>query len=132
MKVIPFSYSLRNLWARRLTTALTAGGMALVVFVFAAVLMLDQGLKETLVETGQPDNVVVIRKGSETEVQSVIERGQAALIESLPQIARGGGGVQVALHLLVRHPGDDVLHDLGNGPQLTGVSLAHEQFGGHR
>ena len=32
--------SLRNLWARRLTTALTAGGMALVVFVFAAVLML--------------------------------------------------------------------------------------------
>ncbi|WP_153161728.1 ABC transporter permease [Zoogloea sp. 1C4] len=93
MKVIPFSYSLRNLWARRLTTALTAGGMALVVFVFAAVLMLDQGLKETLVETGQPDNVVVIRKGSETEVQSVIERGQAALIESLPQIARGGGGV---------------------------------------
>lgn len=93
MKVIPFSYSLRNLWARRLTTALTAGGMALVVFVFAAVLMLDQGLKETLVETGQPDNVVVIRKGSETEVQSVIERGQAALIESLPQLARGGGGV---------------------------------------
>ena len=93
MKVIPFSYSLRNLWARRLTTALTAGGMALVVFVFAAVLMLDQGLKETLVETGQSDNVVVIRKGSETEVQSVIERGQAALIESLPQIARGGGGV---------------------------------------
>lgn len=93
MKVIPFSYSLRNLWARRLTTALTAGGMALVVFVFAAVLMLDQGLKETLVETGQPDNVVVIRKGAETEVQSVIERGQAALIESLPQIARGGGGV---------------------------------------
>ncbi len=91
MKVIPFSYSLRNLWARRLTTALTAGGMALVVFVFAAVLMLDQGLKETLVETGQPDNVVVIRKGSETEVQSVIERGQAALIESLPQLARGGG-----------------------------------------
>ncbi len=91
MRVIPFSYSLRNLWARRLTTALTAGGMALVVFVFAAVLMLDQGLKETLVETGQPDNVVVIRKGSETEVQSVIERGQAALIESLPQLARGGG-----------------------------------------
>ena len=56
-------------------------------------MMLDQGLKETLVETGQPDNVVVIRKGSETEVQSVIERGQAALIESLPHIARGGGGV---------------------------------------
>lgn len=93
MKRLPLSYSLRNLWARRLTTALTAGGMALVIFVFAAVLMLDQGLKETLVETGQPDNVVVIRKGAETEVQSGIERAQAALIESLPQIARGAGGV---------------------------------------
>ncbi len=93
MKPVPLSYSLRNLWARRLTTALTAGGMALVVFVFAAVLMLDQGLKEALVDTGQPDNVVVIRKGSETEVQSVIERSQAALVESLPQIARGAGGL---------------------------------------
>ncbi|MBS0344998.1 MAG: ABC transporter permease [Proteobacteria bacterium] len=92
MKSIPLSYSLRNLWARRLTTLLTAGGMALVVFVFATVLMLGQGLKETLVDTGRADNVVVIRKGSETEVQSVVERSQAALVESLPQIVRGAGG----------------------------------------
>ncbi|PWB77536.1 MAG: multidrug ABC transporter permease, partial [Candidatus Methylomirabilota bacterium] len=41
---IPISYSVRNLWARTFTTALTAGGMALVVFVFAAVMMLDAGL----------------------------------------------------------------------------------------
>ena len=47
---IPFSYSLRNLWTRRLTTILTAGGMALVVFVFAAILMLAAGLQKTLVE----------------------------------------------------------------------------------
>lgn len=92
MKPIPLSYSLRNLWARRLTTLLTAGGMALVVFVFATVLMLGQGLRETLVDTGRADNVVVIRKGSETEVQSVVERNQAALVESLPQIVRGAGG----------------------------------------
>jgi enoyl-[acyl-carrier protein] reductase II len=37
---IPLSYVARNLWVRKLTTVLTAGGMALVVFVFAAVLML--------------------------------------------------------------------------------------------
>ena len=49
---------------RKLTTALTAGGMALVVFVFAAVLMLDAGLKATLVATGSPDNVVVIRRAA--------------------------------------------------------------------
>ena len=41
---IPISYSYRNLLARRLTTFLTAAGMALVVFVFAAVLMLSEGL----------------------------------------------------------------------------------------
>jgi len=52
---LPLAYSLRNLWTRRLTTALTAGGMALVVFVFAAVLMLDEGLRKTLVETGWSD-----------------------------------------------------------------------------
>ena len=33
---VPFSYIRRNLWVRKLTTAPTAGGMALVVFVFAA------------------------------------------------------------------------------------------------
>jgi ABC-type lipoprotein release transport system permease subunit len=49
---IPFAYSFSNLRARSLTTALTAGGMALVVFVFAAVLMLEEGLRRTLVETG--------------------------------------------------------------------------------
>jgi len=89
---IPLAYIARNLWVRRLTTVLTAGGMALVVFVFAAVLMLDAGLKATLVATGAVDNVVFIRKGAETEIQSGLAREQAALIESLPQIARGGDG----------------------------------------
>ncbi len=89
---IPFSYVVRNLWVRKLTTALTAGGMALVVFVFAAVLMLDAGLKSTLVSTGSADNVVVIRQGSQTEVQSGLLRDQAALVETSPEVARGPDG----------------------------------------
>ncbi|HMV53261.1 MAG TPA: ABC transporter permease [Rhodocyclaceae bacterium] len=93
---IPLSYSLRNLWTRRLTTVLTAGGMALVVFVYAAVLMLDEGLKKTLVDTGSYDNVVAIRKGAGTEVQSGVERAQAALVESQPQVALGAGGRPLA------------------------------------
>ena len=71
---IPVSYIARNLLARKLTTALTAGGMALVVYVFATVLMLAAGLEQTLVATGQPDNVVVIRRGAQTEVQSGVDR----------------------------------------------------------
>ncbi len=95
MKIL-LSYSLRNLWARRMTTFLTAAGMALVVFVFAAVLMLDAGLKKAVVSTGSDDNVVVIRKGSETEVQSGVEREAAATVESMPEVAQGSSGVPLA------------------------------------
>ena len=73
---IPLSYIFRNLWTRRLTTALTAGGMALVVFVFSAVLMLDAGLKKTLVGTGSFDNVILLRQGVQTEIQSGVSREQ--------------------------------------------------------
>ena len=89
---VPLSYSMRNLWKRRLTTILTVSGMALVVFVFAAVLMMAAGLQKTLVETGSDDNVVVFRKGSTSEVMSGIERGQASIVEMLPQVAIGGEG----------------------------------------
>lgn len=89
---MPLSYIFRNLWARRLTTVLTAGGMALVVYVFATVLMLEEGLRRTLVETGSPDNVVIIRKSSQTEVQSGLERSQAAIAESRGEIAFDGDG----------------------------------------
>jgi len=81
---IPFSYIFRNLWTRKLTTLLTAGGMALVVFVFAAVLMLDAGLKKTLVSTGSLDNAILLRQSSQTEIQSSVYRDQASLVETLP------------------------------------------------
>jgi ABC-type antimicrobial peptide transport system permease subunit len=93
---VPIRYSARNLWARKLTTVLTAGGMALVVFVFAAVLMLDAGLKATLVATGQPDNILVTRRSAGTEIQSGVDRTQAAIVESQPEIALGPGGARLA------------------------------------
>jgi len=99
--VIPLSYSFRNLWTRRLTTVLTASGMAMVVFVFAATLMLAEGLQKTLIATGSPDNVVVIRKGSVSEVQSGVERNQASIVESQPEIAIGSNGRQLLAKELV-------------------------------
>jgi putative ABC transport system permease protein len=93
---IPVAYSVRNLWARKYTTALTAGGMALVVFVFTAVMMLDAGLKKTLVATGQPNNILVTRRSSGTEIQSGVARTQAAIVESQPEIAIGSGGIRMA------------------------------------
>jgi ABC-type antimicrobial peptide transport system permease subunit len=89
---IPYSYSVRNLLTRKLTTVLTASGMALVVFVFAATLMLSEGLRKTLVDTGTYDNVVVIRKAANSEVQSGVERLKASVIETQPEVAIGEQG----------------------------------------
>jgi ABC-type antimicrobial peptide transport system permease subunit len=89
---IPFSYIFRNLWTRKLTTLLTAGGMGLVVFVFAAVLMLDAGLRKTLVSTGSFDNAMLLRQAAQTEVQSAVGRDQASLLETLPEVARNVKG----------------------------------------
>ncbi len=98
---IPISYSFRNLWTRRLTTVFTASGMALVVFVFAAILMLAEGLRKTLVETGSYDNVIVIRKGSNSEVQSGVSRYQASIIETQPEATIGADGQPLVAKELV-------------------------------
>ncbi len=82
-----FYYSYRNLIVRLLTTLLTAGGMGLVIFVFATVLMLADGFQQTLITSGSPENAVFILRSAETEVQSMIERKDAPIIESLPQVA---------------------------------------------
>ena len=93
---LPLSYSFRNLWTRKLTTFLTATGMALVVFVFAAVLMLAEGLRKTLVETGSPDNVVVVRRSADSEVVSIVQRQEAAIVETQPEIASDTQGRPLA------------------------------------
>ncbi len=98
---IPLAYSFRNIATRRLTTFLTTSGMALVVFVFASILMLSAGLEKTLIETGSDDNVIITRKAANSEVQSGIERSQAAIIESLPYIATGGDGQSLLAKELV-------------------------------
>lgn len=98
---IPFAYSWRNLMTRRLTTFLTASGMALVVFVFASIMMLSTGLEKTLVETGSDQNVIVTRKGANSEMQSGVDRDQAALLETQPEIATGSNGQPLVTRELV-------------------------------
>lgn len=126
---IPLSYTLRNLATRKLTTLLTAGGMALVVFVFATVLMLEEGLRKTLVETGSPDNVVVTRRSAGNEVQSIIGRDQAAVVENQPEVAYGAGGLRltsketVVLISLTKRDSDKFSNVLIRGVGQTGIEL---------
>jgi putative ABC transport system permease protein len=94
-RTIPLSYVARNLWVRRVTTLLTALGMALVVYVYATVLMMSEGIRTTLVATGRPENVMVLRKGAGAEINSGITRDQAAVIESQGGIATNGQGLKL-------------------------------------
>ena len=89
---IPFTYNIRNLWNRRLTTTLTVVGIALVVFVFAAVLMLAQGVEDTMVATGSDDNVIILRKGSSSELLSAVSREQIGIISAFTEVAVAADG----------------------------------------
>src|SRR5881409_1615559 len=104
MMRIPFSYIWRSLWARRLTTALTVGGVALVVFVFAGVLMLARGLEATLVETGSPDNAIVLRRSATSELSSQVDRATADVLEAESGVARGAEGRAIHSRLRARPP----------------------------
>lgn len=92
---IPFAYIIRNLGTRRLTTSITVLGVALVAFVFAAVLMMARGVQETLVATGAPENAIVVRKAAQGEISSIIDGTTANIIRTLPHIARAPDGAPV-------------------------------------
>lgn len=89
---IPFKYTFRNFKARKLTAVITVTGIALVVFVFAAALMMAYGVEKTLVSTGSPENVMVIRKSSQGEISSIIDGDTQNLIRTLPHVAKAPDG----------------------------------------
>jgi putative ABC transport system permease protein len=93
---IPLKYTLRNFRTRRLTTAITVTGIALVVFVFAAVLMMAYGIQKTLVATGSDDNVIIARKSSQGEISSIIDGNTRSVILTLPQVATTTDGKPIA------------------------------------
>jgi len=130
--IIPFAYSFRNLYTRRLTTFLTSSGMALVVFVFASILMLSAGLEKTLIETGSDDNVIITRRSANSEVQSGIERSQAAIMESLPEISTDSLGEPllakelVVLISLTKRGSDKPANVVIRGIHSVSLQLRHQ------
>jgi putative ABC transport system permease protein len=86
--MIPLSYNLRSLMVRKVTTAATALGIGLVVFVFAAMSMLLNSVDTILGSTGSPDTAIVISKGSDAELASTIENDKVGLILEKPEVAR--------------------------------------------
>jgi putative ABC transport system permease protein len=93
---LPLKYILRSSISRRLTTAITIVGIALVVFVFTAVLMMANGVQKTLRATGSDDNLLVARKAAMSEIMSIMDREAAGIIVNLPQVARAADGTPMS------------------------------------
>jgi putative ABC transport system permease protein len=95
--MIPIAYNLGSLNSRRTTTATAVIGIALVVFVLAAALMLSSGIKRTLGKTGRPDVGMVIRKGSDAELSSNFELANVSLILDGPELRRTPDGKSIGV-----------------------------------
>ena len=93
---LPLKYIVRSSISRRLTTVITMLGVALVVFVFTAVLMMANGVQKTLRSTGSDDNLHIARKAAMSEIMSIMDREAAGIIVNLPQVARAADGAPLS------------------------------------
>ncbi len=89
---IPLSYNARSLLQRPVSTAFTALGIALVVAVFIGMLALANGFRSALVRTGSSQNVLVLRRGADSEMSSSMDRQSVSILSSSPHVATGGDG----------------------------------------
>jgi putative ABC transport system permease protein len=89
---IPLSYNTRSLLQRPMSTALTALGIALVVAVFIGMLALANGFRAALTRTGSAQNVLVLRRGADSELSSGLDRQSTDILASSPHIATGADG----------------------------------------
>ncbi len=99
--MIPIAYNLRNLQVRRTTTLAAALGLALVVFIFAAVMMMSNGIRQVTARAADPNVAIVLRKGSDVELSSAIEEPNIGIIASTPGVAHEATGQPQAVGELV-------------------------------
>lgn len=86
--MVPISYNVRSLFVRKVTTFATAFGVALVVFVLAASLMLSAGVTAALGSSGRPDTAIILRNGSDAELSSGVQNDSLALVRERPEVAK--------------------------------------------
>ena len=93
---IPLTYNIRNLRLRLGATLMTAVGIALTVAVAVFIMALLSGLRRAFVQSGDPLNVLIIRKAAQTELQSGVDRDSYNTIRTLPGIAPSKTGEPLA------------------------------------
>ncbi len=90
--IIPLQYNLRYLRTRWTGTLITAVTFGLVVAVFVIVMALAQGLDRAFVTTGDPLNLLIMRPGVQSEMQSSVSIDRYQIIRTLKGIATGADG----------------------------------------
>ena len=85
--MIPIVYNVRSVVRRPVSTALTALGVGLVVAVFIGMLALANGFRAALAKTGSNTNVLILRKGADSELSSGLGRDVVSIISASPQVA---------------------------------------------
>lgn len=85
-------YALRSLWARRMTTLATTGGIALLVFVLSASGMLAKGMRQTVASAGDASRAIVMQHDQWSEAGSRVDQTVLAQVAAAPGIRRGPGG----------------------------------------
>ena len=109
---LPLSYSLRNVRARPTRSLMTAGVIALVVVACSLFLGLISSLRRTLVSSGDPRNLVVMRKGSDNDGASQLSLEAYQAIRYFDGIARDARDQPLASPELVVQP---FFHTLDGG-----------------
>src|ERR1035437_9169504 len=89
---IPISYNVRNLRLRKGLTLMTALGIALTVTTAIFLMALLAGLQRAFVNSGNPLNVLVLRKGSEAELSGGFDASLYPTLKTLPGIAKDSHG----------------------------------------
>lgn len=93
---IPLTYNLRNLAVRKGTTLMTALGIGLTVAVMLTTMALVAGLQGVFAETGNPLHVLVMRKGSTSELVSTVTRPLFQDVKIKAGIAKSKSGDPLA------------------------------------
>ena len=85
---LPITYNVRNVFVRWRTTGFTVLSVTLVVAVYVLLQSMAAGIERSSASTGDPRNVLIVRKGSTAESSSQVTREQFRIIPYLPEIAR--------------------------------------------
>jgi putative ABC transport system permease protein len=102
--MIPLKYNVRNLRVRWKTTLMTVMGTGLVVWSSCILFGLVEGLEHSLSISGDPLDLIVMRKGSSTETTGGFETSKADEILILPGILRDREGQPIAAKELLNIP----------------------------